>query len=114
MAQLSDTQFQALLATLTQSAATQLSEAAKSATAEALAAAKPKNEIRQKNDPSALGPMRQCALGSDKMRKFTLFEDWLEEAENRMEYIGTSTDKKKMILLKTWGGTEIKDLIDPI
>ena len=111
MAQLSDTQFQALLATLTQSAATQLSEAAKSATAEALAAAKPKNEIRQKNDPSALGPMRQCALGSDKMRKFTLFEDWLEEAENRMEYIGTSTDKEKIILLKTWGGTEIKDLI---
>ena len=78
MAQLSDTQFQALLATLTQSAATQLSEAAKSATAEALAAAKPKNEIRQKNDPSALGPMRQCALGPDKMWKFTLFEDWLE------------------------------------
>ena len=111
MAQLSETQFQALLATLTQSAATQLTEVAKSATAEALAATTPKTVTKQKNDPSALGPMRQCALGSDKMRKLTLFDDWLEEAENRMEYIGTSTDKEKIILLKTWGGTEIKDLI---
>ena len=111
MAQLSDTQFQALLTTLTQSAATQLTEAAKSATAEALAAATPKIAMRQKNDPSALGPMRQCALGSDKMCKLTLFDDWLEEVENRMEYIGTGTDKEKIILLKTWGGTEIKDLI---
>ena len=45
------------------------------------------------------------------MRKLTLFDDWLEEAENRMEYIGTTDDKDKLILLRTWGDSEIKDLI---
>ena len=55
--------------------------------------------------------MRQCTLGDDKMRKLTLLDEWLEEAECRMEYIGTSSDKEKIILLRTWGGQEIKELI---
>ncbi len=64
-----------------------------------------------RNDPSALGPMRQCVLGDDKMRKLTIFDDWLEEAESRMEYIGITDDKEKIILLRTWGGQDIKELI---
>ena len=65
----------------------------------------------RRNDPSALGPMRQCVLGDDKMRKLTIFNDWLEEAESRMEYIGITDDKERIILLRTWGGQDIKELI---
>ena len=39
-----------------------------------------------RNDPSALGPMVPCKLGSNKMTKLTNFEEWLEEAENRMAF----------------------------
>ena len=64
-----------------------------------------------RNDPSALGPIRQCLMGSQKMLKLTLFEEWLEEAESRMQYIGTVDDKSKIILLKSWGGTELVDFM---
>ena len=64
-----------------------------------------------KNDPAALGPMRQCSLGTDKMRKLTMFNEWLEDAENRMTYIGVTDDNEKVILLKTWGGPEMVELI---
>ena len=97
MATLSAEQFQALLATITSTAT-----AAANVTT-------PDHQPR--NDPSALGPMRKCSLGSDKMRKLTLFDEWLEEAENRMEYIGVTSDKEKIILLKTWGGVDITELI---
>ena len=98
MATLSAEQFQALLATITTTAA--------------VAANVPTPEtVQVKNDPAALGPIRQCSLGSDKMRKLTLFNEWLEEAENRMDYIGVVNDKEKIILLKTWGGTDINELI---
>ena len=96
MATLSAAQFQALLATITSTAAANTAAP----------------DIPQtKNDPAALGPIRQCSLGTDKMRKLTLFTEWLEEAENRMEYIGITNDKEKIILLKTWGGTDIIELI---
>ena len=49
-----------------------------------------------RNDPSALGPMAPCSLGTNKMTKLTKFEEWLEEAENRMEYIGNQEDKDKI------------------
>ena len=64
-----------------------------------------------KNDPAALGPIRQCSLGSDKMRKLALFNEWLKEEENRIDYIGVTNDKEKIILLKTWGGSDITELI---
>ena len=65
----------------------------------------------QRNDPSALGPMAPCALGTNKMTKLTKFEEWLEEAENRMDYIGNQEDKDKIILLKSWGGIELNEFI---
>ena len=30
-----------------------------------------------RNDPSALGPMAPCSLGTNKMTKLTKFEEWL-------------------------------------
>ena len=35
------------------------------------------------------------------MRKLTLLNEWLEEVENRLDYIGVPNDKEKTILLKT-------------
>ena len=64
-----------------------------------------------RNDPAALGPIRQCALGTDKMKKLNIFNEWLEDAGIRMSYIGITSDKEKIILLKTWGGPEIVELI---
>ena len=106
MANLSSEQFAQLLATMKSSAIEAATEAVSVATA-----SKAPEVPAQRNDPSVLGPMRQCLLGDDKMRRLTLFEEWLEEAECRMEYIGDISDKEKTILLRTWGGQEIKELI---
>ena len=65
----------------------------------------------QRNDPSALGPMAPCTLGTNKMTKLTKFEEWLEEAENRIDYIGHQEDKDKVRLLKSWGGSELNEFI---
>ena len=106
MANLSSEQFAQLLATMKSSAIEAATEAVSAATV-----SKAPEVPAQRNDPSVLGPMRQCLLGDDKMRKLTLFDEWLEEAECRMEYIGDISDKEKTILLRTWGGQEIKELI---
>ena len=58
------------------------------------------NPAATHNDPSALGTPPPCTLGTNKMTKLTKFEEWLEEVENRMEYIGNQSDKDKIILLK--------------
>ena len=107
MANLSNEQFQLLLDAMKTTAISAATTAATSAAANSQTV-----EItKPRNDPAVLGPMRQCTLGDDKMRKLTLFDEWLEEAEYRMEYIGTSSDKEKIILLRTWGGQEFKELI---
>ena len=73
--------------------------------------ADPLPNVAPRNDPSALGPMAPCPLGKNKMTKLTKFEEWLEEAENRMDYIGNQEDKDKIILLKSWGGSELNDFL---
>ena len=98
MANLTQEQFQLLLETVTKTALTAATAARTQEEETAM-----KLNLRR-NKPAALGPMRQCMLGDDKMRKLTIFDDWLEEAENRMSYIGTDTDTEKIILLRTWGG----------
>ena len=99
MATLSDEQFKQLLATITNtnSNGSQSNEG------------RGKQETR--NNPSVLGPMRQCNLGDDKMKKLMIFDEWLEEAENRMDFIGINDDKEKLILLKTWGGPDVNEIL---
>ncbi len=105
MANLSNEQFAQLLATMKSSAIEAATEAVSAA-----AVSKIPEVPAQRNDPSVLGPMRQCLLGDDKMRKLTLFEEWLEEAECRMEdnlasHVGRPGDQgtdQKTILKAEW------------
>ena len=71
MAALTADQFQQLLAAITPAPAA--AQAAAQAT----------------HDPNALGPMPPCVLTSEKISRLRQFETWLEEAENRMKYIGS-------------------------
>ena len=56
-----------------------------------------------KNDPSVLGPIRQCSLGTETKCKSSYYSTngLLDDAENRIDYIGVTEDKEKIILLKT-------------
>ena len=62
-------------------------------------------------DPAALGPMQPLNLGANKMARLKIFDEWIEEATNRMDYIGVSSDKDKITLLKTWGGHDLVVLL---
>ena len=79
-----------------------------------LATLKPSSEPQHQTnlkDPSALGTMRTFTMGTNKHSRLKLFDDWLEEAKNRMEYIGVSSDKDKTTLLKTWGGRDLVEFM---
>ena len=41
------------------------------------------------------------------MTRLQQFETWLEEAENRMRFLGHTADAKKVILLRSWGGADL-------
>ena len=45
--------------------------------------------------------MKPFLLGTNKMTRLKRFEEWLEDANSRMQYIGTHDDTAKIILLKT-------------
>ena len=71
------------------------------------AAPAPPAPAQVRNDAAALGPMPPCTLGSNKMTRLQQFETWLEEAENRMHFIGVTEDEKKVRLLRSWGGPDL-------
>ena len=62
---------------------------------------------QQQKSAAALGQMKQLDLGPDKMRKLKKFNEWLEEAENRMKYLGSNTNDEKISLLRAWGGPDL-------
>ena len=55
------------------------------------------------NDPSVLGLIKPFILGTNKMTPLKRFEEWLEDANSRMQYIGSKNDAAKIILLKKFG-----------
>ena len=95
--QMTNDQFQQLLTTLQAPQAAAANAAQIQQIAEAL-------RPQQHKSAAALGPMRALDMGPDKMRKLKKFSEWLEEAENRMTYIGVNMDEEKISLLRAWGG----------
>ena len=67
----------------------------------------PQQQPQQHKSAAALGHMRQLDMGPDKMRRLKKFNEWLEEAENRMTYIGINTDEERISLLRSWGGQDL-------
>ena len=65
----------------------------------------------KQNNAAVLGPMKQFTLGTNKLTRLKHFEEWLEEAENRMTFIGTTDDTSKIILLKSWGGPDLVEFM---
>ena len=47
------------------------------------------------HDPTVLGPMRPIIMDTNKMIRLKAFEEWLEEAENHMTFVGTTDDTAK-------------------
>ena len=65
-----------------------------------IAAIQPQQPQRQQKSAAVLGHIKTLDLGGEKMRKLKKFNEWLEEAENRMVYIGANTDEEKIL---GWG-----------
>ena len=56
---------------------------------------------------SAVGPMGHCNLGVDKVKRFKRFSDWMKGAEAKIDFMGLTTDKQKISLLRSWAGPEL-------
>ena len=66
---------------------------------------------QQLKDPSALGPMPPLNLGSNKMARLKIFDEWLEGAVNRMDYIGVRLDKGQNHLTENMGWTRLNGIV---
>ena len=58
----------------------------------------------------AVGPMGACVLGIDKMKRPKVFQDWMKEAQAKIDYMGINDDKQKVALLKSWAGRELLNI----
>ena len=56
---------------------------------------------------SAVGPMGQCNLGVDKVKRLKRFSDWMKGAEAKIDFMGLTADKQKISLLRSWAGPEL-------
>ena len=56
---------------------------------------------------SAVGPMGHCNLGIDKTGRLKRFNDWLKGAQAKIDFMGLTTDKQKISLLRSWEGPEL-------
>ena len=54
-----------------------------------------------------VGPMPPCTLGRDKTRRFKAFDDWVKEAEAKMEYLCITEDNRKPSYIKSHAGAEL-------
>ena len=55
----------------------------------------------------AVGPMGACVLGIDKVKRPKVFQDWVKEAQAKIDYMGITDNKQKVALLKSWAGREL-------
>ena len=51
--------------------------------------------------------MGQCNLGVDKVKRYKRFSDWMKGAEAKIDFMGITTDKHKISLLRSWAGLEL-------
>ena len=56
---------------------------------------------------SAVGPMGHCNLGIDKTGRLKRFNDWMKGAQAKIDFMGLTTDKQKISLLRSWAGPEL-------
>ena len=56
---------------------------------------------------SAVGPMGHCNLGIDKSGRLKRFNDWMKGAQAKIDFMGLTTDKQKISLLRSWAGPEL-------
>ena len=57
---------------------------------------------------SAVGPMGHCNLGIDKSGRLKRFNDWMKGAQAKIDFMGLSTDKQKISLLRSWEGPRVE------
>ena len=55
----------------------------------------------------AVGPMEACTVGIDKVKRLKTFNDWVKEAQAKMDHMGINEDKKQVALLKSWAGRRL-------
>ena len=49
---------------------------------------------------TSAGQLPPCTLGRDKTRRFQVFQDWLTQAETKMEFFGISDNKWRVAYIR--------------
>ena len=56
-----------------------------------------------------VGPMQACSLGKDKIQRYKKWIDWIGDAENKMRFLGMTTDVQKISFVRSCAGPELTE-----
>ena len=58
---------------------------------------------------AVVGTMPACSLGRNKLKRFKKWNDWIRDAENKMKFLGLTTDDQKMSFIRSCGGPDLTE-----
>ena len=58
---------------------------------------------------AVVGPMQPCQLGKDKIRRYKRWNDWIQDAENKMTFLNLNTNDQKIGFFRSCAGPELSD-----
>ena len=56
---------------------------------------------------SIVGEMPPCHLGKDRLRRYKKWRDWLQNAENKMNFLRIENDHEKLNFIRSCAGAEL-------
>lgn len=56
-----------------------------------------------------VGQMPPCNLGRNKLTRYRKWKDWIQDAENKMTFMGLTTDPSKISFIRSCAGAELTE-----
>ena len=58
---------------------------------------------------AVVGPMQPCHLGKDKIKRYKRWEDWIQDAENKMKFLKMTSNTEQIGFVRSCAGAELTD-----
>ena len=61
---------------------------------------------------AVVGQMSPCHLGKNKLKRYRKWKDWIQDAENKMTFLGLDTGASKISFIRSCAGAELTEFWD--
>ena len=66
-------------------------------------------QVQSAGAAAVVGPMMPCPLGKDKLKRFKKWNDWIRDAENKMAFLGLTSNQQRISFIKSCAGSELTE-----